>query len=201
MLIKFIILIGIIILRGFICRRSGDRREAPGFIMFLICTGYLAVLLAITLCGRAPLSSPSLIAVPLKSYQVILSVRWYGAGEYIALYSVGNVLLFIPPGMIVANIFGRKHSFWLAIFIGFALSLAIEITQYLSILGTFEVDDLIHNIWGTVIGYSVARLLKEKEKTARRKFFLCLPMLFYIALLFSVCIIPIMKDVSNLIIY
>lgn len=201
MLIKIIILISIIMLLGIICRRGNDRSKASGFIMFFICAGYLAILIAFTLCGRTPLSSPSFIAVPLKSYLTIMSVRWYGAGEYIALYSVGNILLFIPLGMIVGNIFVRKHSFLLAIFIGFTLSLAIELTQYLSLLGTFEVDDLIHNVWGTVIGCSAAHLLKEKGETARRKFFLWLPVLCYIALLFSVCIIPVIKDIFNLIVH
>lgn len=57
---------------------------------------------------------------------------------------IKNIALFIPFGFIIG---GRK-----GVAIGFILSCGIEATQYLTRLGYCELDDVLNNTIGTVIG-------------------------------------------------
>lgn len=72
----------------------------------------------------------------------------------------GNICLFIPFGFIVAdliNLKSGKHSFWLSALVVFITSLSIEIIQ--TYIGrSFDIDDIILNVLGGIIGYYVFRL-------------------------------------------
>lgn len=57
---------------------------------------------------------------------------------------IQNIVLFIPLGFLV----GGKR----AIIIGLLLTIGIEITQYVFKLGYCEVDDVINNTIGVVVG-------------------------------------------------
>lgn len=64
-----------------------------------------------------------------------------------------NILLFVPLGMLV----GGKR----AIIIGITLSLYIEFCQYVFVLGYCEIDDILNNTMGTVLG---SCLINKYEK-------------------------------------
>lgn len=80
---------------------------------------------------------------------------------------VGNIVWFIPLG---GYLVWRhpKCSVLLATLTGFLLSLAIEISQYVFGVGVTELDDLVLNTTGTLIGAVfirvVQRLKDRKEK-------------------------------------
>ena len=86
---------------------------------------------------------------PLWSYKQFLSsdqLRWE---------IVNNILLFIPLGTIMYKLFRKKT----AIFSVMAFSFLIESIQYLSETGLCELDDLISNSVGGVLGYGVGVML------------------------------------------
>ena len=65
----------------------------------------------------------------------------------------GNVIGFIPFGALLPSI-GRKPSGFLrTTFIGFELSLMVELSQLVLKVGSCDVDDIILNTLGGVIGY------------------------------------------------
>ena len=64
-----------------------------------------------------------------------------------------NVFLFIPIGFFVGGTLKKKH-IWNAIGIGFVLSFFIELTQLITTRGVFNVDDIIHNVLGCIIGFA-----------------------------------------------
>ena len=70
----------------------------------------------------------------------------------------GNIGWFFPLGFFLPFLLKRLRFFPVAA-IGFALSLAIELIQYFTRLGVCELDDVILNTLGTVLGYWVYRLL------------------------------------------
>lgn len=65
---------------------------------------------------------------------------------------VGNVVVFIPFGMFLPRLFARCRNLFLTILISLEFSLAIEITQLLSRVGRFDVDDLLLNAIGGCVG-------------------------------------------------
>ncbi len=64
---------------------------------------------------------------------------------------VGNVLLFLPYGYFVGRYFSEKSKF-LSFFLILLASIAIECTQ-VTIGRVFDVDDIILNVFGGMIGY------------------------------------------------
>lgn len=69
---------------------------------------------------------------------------------YYNLY--GNILWFVPMGFGAAYLMKKKHSFLRALFIGIAVSFSIEAMQFLFYTGISDIDDLIFNTFGTIIG-------------------------------------------------
>lgn len=72
---------------------------------------------------------------------------------------VGNVVVFIPFGYILPKVRrGAEH--WLTLMLwALFFSLGIEMFQLLSAFGAFDVDDLLLNVTGALIGYFVHLLI------------------------------------------
>jgi glycopeptide antibiotics resistance protein len=67
----------------------------------------------------------------------------------------GNVAAFIPFGIFLPMFFVRCRRLPLTVFYSFELSLLIETLQLVTKLGTFDVDDIMLNTLGGLIGYAV----------------------------------------------
>ena len=66
---------------------------------------------------------------------------------------VGNVMIFVPFGFLLPMVFEKKKSFFPMMLLSFAFVLGIEIFQLVSGFGAFDVDDIILNCLGAVMGY------------------------------------------------
>ena len=74
-----------------------------------------------------------------------------------------NFILFIPIGLLLG--FGFKKITWKKVLlIGLGISFSIELLQFIFKRGLCEVDDLIHNLIGCVIGFLFYRLLIRLTK-------------------------------------
>ena len=74
--------------------------------------------------------------------------------------SVLNVILFIPLGIFLPVLWNKFDSLKNTVLFGFGVTAAIEILQIFT-LRTTDVNDVITNVSGTVIGYFVATVIKE----------------------------------------
>lgn len=72
-----------------------------------------------------------------------------------------NIILFIPMGFLVPAIWKNYRSIKTMFFMGLALSVCIEILQIFTFRLT-DIDDLITNTAGTVIGYYISKRLSFK---------------------------------------
>lgn len=78
----------------------------------------------------------------------------------------GNVLVFIPFGFILPVMRIKRRKFFYTVFATFLLSLCIETIQLVFRVGAFDVDDLILNTLGGMIGvciYFVANIVRRKS--------------------------------------
>jgi len=66
---------------------------------------------------------------------------------------VGNVLAFVPFGFILPIIGKRLRSMWKVTVLGFLLSLSVELLQLIFKVGCCDVDDLLLNTLGALLGY------------------------------------------------
>lgn len=67
-----------------------------------------------------------------------------------------NIILFIPMGFFVPAVWKNYRSFKTMFFMGLAVSLGIELLQIFTFRLT-DIDDLITNTAGTVLGYEISR--------------------------------------------
>lgn len=76
---------------------------------------------------------------------------------------IGNILLFLPYGYFTSDYLKTKKGWWIA-GLTFLISLTIEIVQ-LYIGRTFDVDDVILNTLGGILGFLIYYILERgKEK-------------------------------------
>ena len=66
----------------------------------------------------------------------------------------GNILIFMPFGFFI-SMASRARSFFMALFNSLGLSLCVEVLQLVTRVGSFDVDDILLNTIGGVLGYIV----------------------------------------------
>lgn len=103
--------------------------------------------------------------VPFKVFsQTYYEVFVNGNIHYFLINFLGNIVLFIPFGLFIPFLW--KTSTKRTILIGFCSSLFIEICQMFLARGT-DIDDLMLNTTGTVLGVIVFRLIQKYCKIRR----------------------------------
>ena len=73
--------------------------------------------------------------------------------KYVILNFAGNVIAFIPFGYLLPKMLKKKPRLFHTVLFSFEFSLLVELTQLISRTGSFDVDDLILNTFGGLIGY------------------------------------------------
>ncbi len=115
-------------------------------ISILILIEYVFVIFCSTVLFREYAASSGHNFSIFWSYKAILE----GESYYIA-ENIMNVVTFIPVGLLLPCAF-RHIKWWQIALIGLEVSLSIETLQYLLHRGFSELDDVIHNTLGCMIG-------------------------------------------------
>lgn len=81
-------------------------------------------------------------------------------------YNLKNILFFVPFGFLFPNITTSSPAFQkkrllIVLIIGMLFSILIEIMQYVFCLGLCELDDVICNSLGALIGFRLYSLIKN----------------------------------------
>ncbi|MBQ9767686.1 MAG: VanZ family protein [Lachnospiraceae bacterium] len=86
-------------------------------------------------------------------------------GYYYVLVNIaGNIAAFMPFGFLLPLVTERKVNTGQALVYGFLLSLCAELIQFVSRTGALDVDDLILNTVGSVLGYWCYYVLLGRRK-------------------------------------
>ena len=67
---------------------------------------------------------------------------------------LGNILIFVPYGFFV-SMASKSRGFFKTFFYSFILSLGVEFFQLFTKVGSFDVDDLLLNTVGGLLGYII----------------------------------------------
>ena len=106
-------------------------------------------------------------------FQEITRFYRYGKShswDLFLLNVVGNVVVFIPFGMFLPHLFTRCRNLFLTMLISLEFSLAIEITQLISRVGRFDVDDLLLNTIGGSVGcllFFIGSWMKKADRSRK----------------------------------
>ena len=68
--------------------------------------------------------------------------------------NINNIFLFIPFGLLFPS-----NRFRIVCFSAMVFSIAIEVAQYLFMLGLAEIDDVICNTLGAAVGFGMIRVV------------------------------------------
>lgn len=70
--------------------------------------------------------------------------------------NIMNVIVFIPIGLLLGCAF-KQTTWWKALLIGCSISITIEALQFYFMKGFSEVDDVMHNTLGCLIGWFMVK--------------------------------------------
>lgn len=132
-------------------------------LILILTVLFLIVVYIYTVFGREPLPEPRICLVPFQTIKDIQQYPYISHGQYILREVILNIILLMPLGFLLTCL--RWH-FLLVTLIGFLCSLSIEVMQYYTCTGTFEVDDLIYNTSGVLIVSVVVTLLMKLRRYA-----------------------------------
>lgn len=75
---------------------------------------------------------------------------------------VGNILAFVPMGFLVPIVFSKINRFKLIAILVLISTVSIEIIQFGIGVGTCDIDDVILNWIGGIIGFELSKVLSKK---------------------------------------
>lgn len=123
-------------------------RKIFSFLLF----EYLLLFFFSTIVFRDSLEHVQCELIPFWSYSAIMKGRYDLIPEIFM-----NIIVFIPVGFCLPFSFSRISCSLAFLFAAF-ISFIIELMQFVLIKGTAEIDDIIHNTIGCLIGYGLGRL-------------------------------------------
>ena len=95
-------------------------------------------------------------------------LEWHFSSYWFAFLFFGNIGMFLPVGFFPTLLWDRVR-WWKALLTGFFLSLAIESIQFFINRGT-DLDDLILNTLGALMGYLLCRIFRGLFPRAAARF-------------------------------
>ncbi len=91
-----------------------------------------------------------------------------GMGAFL-LNIVGNIVAFVPCGYLLPRIVKHESRLIGTVLIGFLISFIIESAQYVFRVGSFDVDDLLLNTLGVLLGYLLSLAAHHADQRRRKK--------------------------------
>ncbi|MGI5987618.1 MAG: VanZ family protein [Dysosmobacter sp.] len=176
------------------------RRDGTAFpkgqaaaVLLLLC--YLGGLIAITFMNRMDGMQMGFQLYPFLAFRE----AWNAVTLQTWLNPLLNIAMFVPLGVLLPLAGTAFRRWYWALAAGAGTSLGIEVLQYLLGRGQADVDDLICNILGTMLGYSLClgfiSLIRKQWRSVR--IYAVLPTLF-IAALAGVFLVYHMRPYGNL---
>ena len=146
--------------------QSGKARRAL-FILFII---YCAAMLLLLFARSSRYAGGSYIEqlkmnlnlVPLDTMRRFVYVIKHNSNPHMLRYAHlnlgGNVAAFIPFGFFLPCLFDKQRKFFVFIASVVGTVSAVELTQLFTLRGSCDVDDLILNLIGSLMGFLLWRI-------------------------------------------
>ena len=139
--------LGIVLLVTWKGYKTGLRYSAA-----LLLVEYIFLLFCSTVIFRTPCQARQYDFHPFWSYDK----------PDLLVENIMNVVVFMPVGLLIGAVI-RQITWWKALLIGCSISITIEALQFYLLRGFSELDDVMHNTVGCLIGYCVYRVMAKAK--------------------------------------
>ena len=104
--------------------------------------------------------------VPLKSVYVLFTTPVISARIIVRFLVnfIGNIVLFIPWGVLLPVCFKKLRSFRYFVALTLAVLILVETIQIFSMLGSFDIEDILLNMGGACAGFAFAKKRLAKQE-------------------------------------
>ena len=147
-------------------------RKVGKIVIYLSFVIYVLILLEIIFISRITVSAyaPDMSVIeyiksnanfiPFKSITNYISAIITGSMSFIIPFSnlLGNLLLFLPMGIYLPLLFNKNRDIKRISVVMLILLLSIEVIQLVTRFGAFDVDDIILNFSGFILGYGIWKI-------------------------------------------
>lgn len=133
------------------------------FIVLFLMLGWFLVVLGLTTLSRGANYADDFNFNMFSGY-VNAWNKWSITELQMILF---NMLMFLPLGFLLPLLSRKTERFRILLAVSFAVTVGIEILQLVTSTGIFELDDLFHNMLGSIMGYAlitaILHCLREKR--------------------------------------
>lgn len=170
----------LVILQKWKTKSNGTNTNREGLLFLFVV--YASAVLAMTILPHRFFGISAPVMVKLNIIPFVNTYHNFIVGlpqpesEYMLLQLqniIGNFILFIPIGILLPYLFPQLNSFKKIALISFLASFLIECTQYLlrnaGTYRTADIDDIILNTVGGILGWFIAKLLFNRQQSKVRQ--------------------------------
>lgn len=145
-------------------KQTDWKREAVLLLMYI----NLAVILRFTFFPMSkvdghiqPLVFDIATAFPFRvNLLPLVNLFDYDSKRDLLLNVIGNVAMFVPSGIVFPIVYKRLNTFGKVLLAGSGISLCIELIQLPFSVRATDIDDLILNTIGVILGYGIYTLVQ-----------------------------------------
>ena len=99
--------------------------------------------------------------IPFSSMGSMLRTLWYNpypAVLWTVVYNIGgNIIMFVPLGFFLRALVTKCRKFWRGRGAVAVIMTAVELCQLFTLRGFCEIDDLMLNLLGAALGWTIAK--------------------------------------------
>lgn len=137
---------GLLYLIFMILQRKPKWRAVPAFFLGM----YSYYIYAATVMTREPGSRTDINLVLFSTLT-----------GYCPWFALENLFMLLPMGVLLPMVFRPAKKWWFGPFAGFLLAFCIETLQHITQTGHFELDDILFNGTGQLIGWILYKILER----------------------------------------
>ena len=90
----------------------------------------------------------------IGNFWKVLNRQEFGPTQLHSIINLGgNIFLFIPFGVFLPKLYPKQRNFFRFISVCLGVMFLVEVLQLFTLLGYFDVDDLILNLFGMTLGF------------------------------------------------
>lgn len=150
--------------------RGRKKMTAKQLIMIGLIAGYLIMVMGLTFLNRPSGMFHSFNFSILSSYKE----AWNNFDVRTWQSLIFNIIMFVPLGILLPIVHKRFQNITFTLAAGLMLTLLIELLQFVTASGVFDLADIFNNLMGTLVGYSIVMTtinLKKRRYRVVLKYF------------------------------